>query len=436
LFILILNNIECNEFFNKEEANLFIKTFEEFSDETLERIRYLTNNIPLYISFLKESDNESPTVRALRNKIKSLKKSNSNKNIIEKYYKELLSEKIQNEIRLKIQNYINNYYKNFSDDDKADFASIIAKLNDPNFLLDTNQVINLLDYQLMSIEIDEFYKKRCRIKSIYPNLLELYDAKLDKKIIKQDKTSELILNTLNQILKNDNEVAGYHFESTIFSYLLDCLISKNPELPKNLEFIKELENFGSFDLFDYFKIKNNSKEYELDLFNKITKGFLFKNKTHDMKYIDGGMFVQSENFTIDLYTYDTTIADKSSEFPQRFESIVDDIKTSVNNLQAISRKLGFRDEFNFKKHYFIMGIDFLNEDDRKKFSTLSKEEDLRILSKRYSEKVEKMKEVISKYDPVHFGIIEAKIKSLDAANKNNKRSGYSIIFEEVNLDDK
>lgn len=372
----------------------------------------------------------------MRDKIKSLENRNGTKEIIEDLYLKILNEKIEIEMKPKITNFINKYYKDFTDKEKADFASIIPKLNDPKFLFDTNQVINLIDYQLMSIEIDPNKKNKCRIKSIYPNLIELYDEKIDKKIIHQDKTSALILKTLNQILKNENNNAGYYFESTINSYLIDCLISENSELPKNLEFIKEIQNFGSFDLFDYFKIKNNSKENELDLFFKIIRGFLFKNKTQDLKYIDGGMFVQSDNSTIDLYTYDATIAEKSSVFPNRFESIVNHIKTSVNNLQSISRKLRFPGKLNFKKHYFIMGIDFVNEEDRFRFLTQSKVEDLGILNRGYSEKVEKMKEVISKYDPVHFGIIEAKVKAFDEANQDKKGSSYSIIFNEVNLDHK
>ena len=48
---------------------MYTKTFFDFTDEGLTSIRKLTNNIPLYISFLKKSRNELSEIGNLRNSI-------------------------------------------------------------------------------------------------------------------------------------------------------------------------------------------------------------------------------------------------------------------------------------------------------------------------------------------------------------------------------
>jgi hypothetical protein len=467
-------SFNCDQLFDAEEANFYIKSFGEFSDASLDKIRTLTNNVPLYISFLKESNDESQIVqsyrRVMRTEIDSYKNKlndkliNENefstlKIIIENIYIKILDEKIKTELALKIENFMKIHYKFFSLNDRVEFASIVSQLNNPLLNLETGRVIKLLDFELMSIHIDKNKYDICNVKTIYPQLMDLYNEILDKTIdetvCEERIVSVSLIDTINKYI-DGNKFAGYYFESFIHSFFFCYIYFKDSNIPDNLKFINEVNVSTLFDLFEYIEINDDNTEEKIDMDKKILsdilEGFHFKTRKPTLKYIDGGFFIHSDNLTCDLYTYDTAIQDKSSEFKSgsKFESLRNDVNTALKNIENLFEKYWkLPMKLQFKKHYFILGIDFENENDRIFFLTnRANRPNLKLNNITHNEgnasvqsdtsafkynqdKVDKMKELIKIHDCNHFGIIEAKVEVTKSTNNENQY--YSLILNEVEL---
>ncbi len=201
-----------------------------------------------------------------------------------------------------------------------------------------------------------------------------------------------------------------------------------------------------YDLFDY-ENKNKFDDLQKTFFNSLAHkaihfNIFFKNKTASLKHIDGGFFIKSTKANeYLLYTYDTTIGDKSSSnnLKYKFLEIKADVSTCLKNIESLYLKnLHNNVNFIFKKHYYILGIDFEDEKERNEFfkssiwnkSESEKAERLEFFIK-HCEKVQKLKQEIKENDPEHFGIFDARIKLFKTDLNDDKL--FSFILKEIEI---
>jgi len=364
---------------------------------------------------------------------------------IENDYLKLLELEINEEINKKIQNFMNNYYKNFSTDDKLLFSGILTQLNLKEFNMETAKVIPVLDYQLIGISLDESDLNKCRVISRYPYLTKAYNNFIEEKSPDYGITSVKIIDTIDHLLNNDNSVAGIRYEEAINLFFKDCIGKKNENLPKSLDFIRKVTKYESYDLFEYEneeKFNEFEKEYLNSLaYKAISFNCFFKNKTANLKHIDRGFFIRSTNLhELLLYTYDTTIADKSSynNLKSKFLEIKADVSKCLKNIENLYSKQNLTINFKYKKHFYIIGIDFEEEIERNQYfeSSIGILHEPRISKRlafyeKHFEKVEKLKQEIKENDPELFGILDAKIKLSKTEFKDEKI--FTFILKEIDI---
>lgn len=297
----------------------------------------------------------------LRNELKSLIQGD------QKSYLQLLQDEIREEIKQKIKNFIKNFYSKFSKVQKKKFQNILSSINNPEVLHNFKKIIDVMDFQLFEIKLyknnDDVNKNdeniMCRVESRYPEISELYNELIFKKIDYKLKTHSNLIEILS--IKNDRQNVGIKFENAINFYLSSFIKSSQNIVQRDiyeLNKLKKVKEIDKFDLFDF----NYTNIYIL--FMKLFQGIFFTNLSLNHEKIDGG-FIYAKKFNeneleFDLITYDATIADKSNNMIDTIKAINEKIDSNFQEkirsyyLKLLEEELSLK--INFVKHYFIIGV--------------------------------------------------------------------------------